>query len=206
MGVDQQFIEKYEESGRVGNWLIDNFYDAVLALANQALPVDTGNVMPRVLEMGCGAGFSTQRLHGGIGTRVQLEACDIGRTLARRAQQLNPRVPVTVRSVYDHGFDDKSFDLTFLLEVLEHLEDPEAALEQMRRITKSWMILSTPREPIWRALNMARFKYIKDLGNTPGHIQHWSSRELRKTVSAHFEIVSQRTPLPWTILLLRPRQ
>jgi hypothetical protein len=29
-----------------------------------------------------------------------------------------------------------------------------------------------PREPIWRIGNMARGRYLGDLGNTPGHIQH----------------------------------
>ena len=33
-----------------------------------------------------------------------------------------------------------------------------------------------PREPLWRGLNIARGAYLKDLGNTPGHLNHWSKR------------------------------
>jgi hypothetical protein len=60
-----------------------------------------------------------------------------------------------------------------------------------------------PREPIWRLLNMMRGKYIGSLGNTPGHLQHWSTSEFRKFVAPVFNVVEVRTPLPWTILLMQ---
>lgn len=205
MNVERQFTGKYEESGRIGTWLVDRFYRAVAELGSLALGESASTAPARALDMGCGAGFSTERLQRSLGGRIDLEACDVEISLAEKAKRRNPGTDVTVRSVYDPGFSDKSFELTFLLEVLEHLEQPQEALEQMRRITRSWLILSTPREPIWRALNIARGKYLLNLGNTPGHIQHWSSAQLGKEVSKHFEVVSRRTPLPWTILLLRPR-
>ena len=31
-----------------------------------------------------------------------------------------------------------------------------------------------PREPVWRVLNVARGRYVRWLGNPPGHIQHFS--------------------------------
>lgn len=205
METDRQFTGKYEEGGRVGRWLIERFYRAVIGFADRALAETSNSELPRALEMGCGAGFSTAKLQSALGARMKLEACDIGSSLVEQAVERNPEIPITVQSVYQPPFPDDSFELTFLLEVLEHLERPEAALEQMRRITKSWLILSTPREPIWRALNMARGKYLRDFGNTPGHIQHWSTRSLERQVSTHFEVVAQSTPLPWTVLLLRPR-
>ncbi len=42
-----------------------------------------------------------------------------------------------------------------------------------------FILLSVPKEPIWRICNMARGKYWKDLGNTPGHIQHWTKKILQ---------------------------
>jgi hypothetical protein len=53
---------------------------------------------------------------------------------------------------------------------------------------------------------MARGKYLLQGGNTPGHIQHWSSRGFVELVSRHFEVVKVRKPLPWTMLLCRPRR
>jgi len=62
-----------------------------------------------------------------------------------------------------------------------------------------------PREPIWRILNMARGKYWRALGNTPGHLQHWSRSGILGLLAEHFEIVEVRTPLPWTMVLCRAR-
>jgi len=60
-----------------------------------------------------------------------------------------------------------------------------------------------PREPIWRALNLARGKYVRDLGNTPGHLGHWSRRGFLELLGGRLEVVAVRTPLPWTMALCR---
>lgn len=90
-------------------------------------------------------------------------------------------------------------------EVLEHVADPEAALEILARLSRRWLLTSVPREPIWRVLNMARGKYLSDLGNTPGHLHHWSSNGFRTFIASRFDIVEIATPLPWTMILARPR-
>ena len=68
------------------------------------------------------------------------------------------------------------------------------------------MIISVPREPIWRFLNLLRGKYIKDLGNTPGHLQHWSSDKFVDLVSNYFEIIEVKKPFPWTMLLCKAKK
>jgi 2-polyprenyl-3-methyl-5-hydroxy-6-metoxy-1,4-benzoquinol methylase len=110
-----------------------------------------------------------------------------------------------VRSVYELEPERDSADLLVCCEVLEHLEDPDLALATLQRVATGHLILSVPREPIWRVLNMVRGKYLKSFGNTPGHIQHWSSSKFNELVGNYFDIVEIRTPLPWTMLLCRAR-
>ena len=62
-----------------------------------------------------------------------------------------------------------------------------------------------PREPLWRGLNMARGAYWKDLGNTPGHVNHWSKRSFVALLVAPRRGVEARSPFPWTMLLVRLR-
>jgi ubiquinone/menaquinone biosynthesis C-methylase UbiE len=102
-------------------------------------------------------------------------------------------------------FPADRFDLVLAIEVLEHVPDPEAALAEIARVARDRVVLSVPREPIWRAANLARGKYIGALGNTPGHIQHWSTRSFARLVGARFEVESVRTPLPWTMVAARVR-
>ena len=52
---------------------------------------------------------------------------------------------------------------------------------------------------------LARGKYLGDLGNTPGHVNHWSRRGFLGLLSRRFEIVEARTPLPWTMALCKRR-
>lgn len=198
---DAQFTGKYENAGAAARWLLDRFFDGVAGLV-RALPQPPG----RVLEVGCGAGFSTERLGRLLPSSAVLLASEYGGTLAASASLRNPRIPVARETAYALARPDRSFDLVFLLEVLEHLDDPPAALAELARVARGHVILSTPREPLWRALNMARGKYLPDLGNTPGHINHWSRRGLERVVSPWFEVIDRRSPVPWTILLLRPRR
>ena len=101
-------------------------------------------------------------------------------------------------------FADVSIDLVVGLEVLEHVPTPERALTEIARICRHAVIVSVPREPIWRIGNMARGRYLGDLGNTPGHINHWSARSFERFVAAEFELADTARPLPWTMVAARP--
>jgi 2-polyprenyl-3-methyl-5-hydroxy-6-metoxy-1,4-benzoquinol methylase len=100
-------------------------------------------------------------------------------------------------------FVDDEFDVATAIEVLEHVPDPAHTVAEMARVAQRWLLVSVPREPLWRALNMARGAYLKDLGNTPGHVNHWSKRSFVKLLARHGEVVEARSPFPWTMLLVR---
>ena len=53
---------------------------------------------------------------------------------------------------------------------------------------------------------MARGKYLSTLGNTPGHVQHWSRRAFARLVDRHFEVTAVHSPLPWTMVAARVRR
>ena len=48
---------------------------------------------------------------------------------------------------------------------------------------------------------MARGAYLSDLGNTPGHLNHWSANAFRNFVNDKAAVRARRTPLPWTMVL-----
>jgi hypothetical protein len=89
--------------------------------------------------------------------------------------------------------------------VLEHLADPVRALGVLARLAQPHLIVSVPREPLWRLLNVARGRYWPALGNTPGHLQHWSARRFLALLEDQLEVREVRLPLPWTMALCRRR-
>ena len=50
---------------------------------------------------------------------------------------------------------------------------------------------------------MARGSYWGSLGNTPGHVNHWSKRSFASMLSRHGTVEEARSPFPWTMLLVR---
>jgi SAM-dependent methyltransferase len=141
--------------------------------------------------------------------------------VSARLQQRWPKVPIAGVDLPDHElaahwigkahagafadiarlpFPDDSFDLVLAIEVLEHVPDPIGALVELDRVARRDLVLSVPRERIWCAANMARGKYLKDFGNTPGHINHWSKRGFAEMVGTTFTVRQVRSPFPWTMV------
>ena len=158
-------------------------------------------------EIGCGEGHWVLRWNE---TGLRARGCDFSGKIIdiARANAGRRGLPATLfeaRSIYDLDARHDGADLVVCCEVLEHLQHPAKALEALGRVVGRHLIVSVPREPLWRALNLARGKYVRRLGNTPGHLQHWSSAGFIHLVSEYFDIVEVRNPLPWTMLLCRPR-
>ena len=122
---------------------------------------------------------------------------------AEWAKRQAPNLTYQVMKAENLPFADGEFDVATAIEVLEHVPDPEHTVAEMARVASGWLLVSVPREPLWRGLNMARGAYIKDLGNTPGHLNHWSKRSFVKLLSQHGDVVHARSPFPWTMLLVR---
>ena len=119
----------------------------------------------------------------------------------RRAPNLEFRI---LRAQEPFPFAAGEFGLATAIEVLEHVPDPEHTVAEMARCARGGhLLVSVPREPLWRGLNMARGTYLRELGNTPGHLNHWSRRRFAALLSRHGEVVETRSPLPWTMLLVR---
>lgn len=155
-----------------------------------------------VLEVGCGEGHLAQALlaAGPAPSTFEITDLDIGQV----PDDLPAPLQAREADVYKLPYPDDSFDLVVCCEVLEHLEDPDAGLREVARVARHRVLLSTPWEPVWRAMNMARGKYLRELGNTPGHLQHFSRRGLERLADRHLSILQRRTPLPWTMLLGAP--
>jgi SAM-dependent methyltransferase len=177
--------DKYGTRNPIERRLVGGFFEQLESLLPAAAP-------PRILEIGTG--------EGEVAGRVAARYPD-----ALLATLDLPDHELSANVFGDAGrlpFPDATFDLVLAVEVLEHLPDPALALDELARVARpgATAILSVPSEPLWRAMNLARGKYVGDLGNTPGHIQHWTPGGFRRLVSRRFEVRSVRRPIPWTVL------
>ena len=193
--------DKYGSGNPVVKRIMAGFHNSLeelVAIAN-----------PRTIhEIGCGEGYwvANWARQGFEARGSDFSDTVIELARANAAEQKLAADLFTTRSIYDITPERDGAGLLVCCEVLEHLENPEQGLEALSRTIEQHLILSVPREPLWRILNMARGKYITSGGNTPGHIQHWSRRGFLRLVSKYFDIVEVRSPHPWTMVLCRPRR
>ncbi|HEY1451456.1 MAG TPA: class I SAM-dependent methyltransferase, partial [Solirubrobacteraceae bacterium] len=156
------------------------------------------------LDVGCGEGVLVHQW-----AREMPDARIVGIDLEEEsiqagwAERQAPNLEYRTMPAEDLPFAENEFDLACAIEVLEHVPDPEHTVAEMARCAERHLLVSVPREPLWRMLNMARGAYIPQLGNTPGHLNHWSKRSFAKLLSQHGEVVELRSPFPWTMLLVR---
>lgn len=189
--------DKYGTANPVERKVMANFF----ASLDQALP---GERPARILEVGAGEGEVVGRVIQARWPDVPTAVLDLPDP-ERIVQWRDRRLPGVFGSATQLPLPDRSVDLVLAIEVLEHVDDPAAALAEIARVAKHDVVLSVPREPIWRVLNVARGRYWKDLGNTPGHVNHWSSKGFTGLVSQHLEVTGTWQPLPWTLVRARPR-
>lgn len=160
-----------------------------------------------ILEVGCGEGAVTKILLNS--TSASVHSTDISGEIlseAQRAVECSPRITFEQCSIYDmEEKPEYQADLVVCCEVMEHLYAPQQGLRVTAALSSPYCIFSVPHEPLWRLLNLLRGSYWTDLGNTPGHVQHWSRRSFKTFISPFFEVIAVANPLPWTFILAKKR-
>lgn len=189
---------KYGASNPLVRRLMNGFF---LALSKHLALCDR---VETVLEVGCGEGEIAKVVRPTLQLRRYV-ASDLDEPMVHRAGSQVMQVDFLPADATSLPFRDGSFELIIGCEVLEHIKQPDQALAELVRVGSSWYVLSVPREPLWRGLNLARGKYVRAGGNTPGHVNHWSRRGFIKLVSQYLEIIEVTSPLPWTFITARKR-
>ena len=192
--------DKYTSANPLAALLTRRFLGALDRLVAEVAPTS-------LLDVGCGEGFVSERLARALPGRpvLAVDREPLPPAWARRAAA-NLRFDVADARALPYA--DGAFDLVCGIELLEQVPEPERALAELMRVAGSAVIVSVPREPVWRVLNCLRGAYLRWLGNPPGHINHFSRRAFVELAGAHGPPRAVRSPFPWTIVLLdapRPR-
>lgn len=186
------FYGEYNTRNPVARHLIQEFLGAFESLWKK-----TG--AKQAVEVGCGEGKLSMCLAAsGMQVRGFDIASDAIAEARKRAKAANLNIEFAAMSIQQMS-DIAPSPLVVCCEVLEHPDETDASLEALERLTSDWLLVNVPREPVWRVLNMARGKYIGQFGSTPGHVNHWSRSTFPRLDQTRFEVIEQRTPLPWAM-------
>jgi 2-polyprenyl-3-methyl-5-hydroxy-6-metoxy-1,4-benzoquinol methylase len=193
------YYDKYGSTNAITRRLMVGFEGALDGLLHRVEPAS-------ILDVGCGEGVVTERWARALPdsrlTGLDLQSAELAAQWATRSL---PNLTFLAGSATQLPFANDEFELVSGIEMLEHVPDPESVLAEMSRVASSHLLVSVPREPLWRALNMARGAYWAELGNTPGHVNHWSLAQFVEVCGRYGQVESVASPLPWTVVLIRLR-
>ena len=189
--------DKYGSTNPVVRRLMASFDQSLDELFGQARPGS-------VLDVGCGEGVLSARWAERIGGG-RIVGIDLPDPKLEAHWRTHPQANLEFTSgrAEELPFERGEFELVAAIETLEHVSDPERAVAELARVASRHVLASVPREPLWRMLNLARGAYVRQLGNTPGHLNHWSKDGFAGLLARHGELLEVRSPFPWTMVLLR---
>jgi SAM-dependent methyltransferase len=159
--------------------------------------VRSGEVM---LDVGCGSGTSLLEAKALGATAYGIEADP-------NVKAISTALGLTIHfgSLQDYPFPEHSFDLIVMNQVIEHLPEPDLALEMLReRLTSNGrMVLVFPNtSSLLRRLSGNRWINW----HIPYHLHHFDRKSFERMArNCGFEVVRARTITPnvWTLLQLR---
>ena len=190
--------QKYQEieQSRVLSALLRNLYRRVEREAEAFAPQS-------VLDAGCGEGHALRYLR----LPEQYLGIDGNPECVAICRERFPSRHFEVGSIYDVAPEPARFDVVLALEVLEHLDDPRAAVAALTRAARKGVVLSVPFEPIFQVGNALRGKYRATWGNHPEHVQHWGPRGFSRFLRSTGTLDDVRVGIagPWLVASGRPR-
>ncbi len=160
------------------------------------------------LDVGCAEGHMLFYLHKrkAIG---DMTAVDIDEEKLEYAKKHYPFCTYKKGDINSLDFEDHTFDYIIAAEILEHLPDPELALNELRRISKkgAFILISVPYEPFFHWGNIVRGQHLKRGGKTPSHVNFWNRNEFKKFINDFILIEKEHhiKTFPWMVFLGRFR-
>lgn len=191
-------FDKYGSRNPIVRYLMRGFHDSLSSMI-----AVTGAT--EIHEVGCGEGnLSISLAEQGMKVIASDFSEQVIKIARENAEMAGVDIGFKVASIYDLTSADAA-NLILCSEVLEHLDDPFPAIRVLHDLANPFLIASVPNEPLWRVLNMVRLSYVSRLGNTPGHVQHWSRGSFLQFLSSHFDVMDVLTPIPWVMVLCRAK-
>lgn len=156
---------------------------AMLAIL-QTLPLQR----PRILDMGCGTGWFTEKL-AGMGEATGVELSEVAVSLARSRY---PHATFAAGNVLEMPLPVAHFDVVVSLEVIAHVAEQGRYLERAAQVLKpqGHLIITTVNKFVHDRLDWEE--------DSPGHIRYWlDRRSFRQLLRRHgFRVLRMTSVIP----------
>jgi len=183
---------KYTARNPAIRWLTQRW---VANLDQQLARIAAQGAAGAALEVGCGEGVIAAKLHQRFGEVVALDLPDAG-LRAHWRQRPGPRF--LHADAHALPFGDDRFGWWSPPRSSSTCPTPPGGSRSWPGWAGRHLVLSVPQEPLFRACNLLAGRYVGALGNTPGHLNHWTRRGFVRFVAGVAEVREVTSPFPWT--------
>ena len=168
---------KHEKQGLIARWHLRSVMESIYRLVAVTKP-------RTVLDAGCGEGFVSGYMHQ-RNSALRITGIDYSPEAVKFARsRFGDVAEFQVGSLLNLPFPDETFDTVVCSEVLEHIDDYETAMSEIKRVACNYVVITVPNEPYFKWLNnlaqAARFSL------DPGHVNFWTHRQFRSYMRSHF--------------------
>lgn len=185
--------DQYAKGG-LGRWHWDRRDQIALALVRPSDQI--------IVEIGCGEGITLEKLHRRFPDRRIMgidnlpENIDICKKFGCNAE---------AGDVYRLPLPSGSVDFVLFMEVIEHLEHPETAVQEIRRILVPGgrLVMAFPNDAMFKLARILTLR-IREAAYDPGHVRQWTPQEMRVLLNRNgfTTVFSQNIPFYfWPISL-----
>ena len=195
---DRFQTKKYRAKNPIKRALIKRFVAKVEEL------FEAGEAPKSVLEIGVGEGF----LSGHLSERhpqTRFSGVDLNQRDLDLLAEKFPNIERYCANIYDLSALPGGYDLIICAEVLEHVDDPQRALEQIQKLRPERVILTVPHEPWFMLSNLAMGKNLTRLGTDIEHVNHFTVSSFRRLLARQLELSTVTTSYPWILAAGRPK-
>ena len=150
-----------------------------------------GNDDRRIIDLGCGEGITIEKL-----LKAFPSSNVLGFDLLNENIAICRRHGLPVRQADAGRLDlpDGAADVVLFMEVIEHLDHPEAAMAEIRRILKprGKAIVVYPNDGFFRLARMLTLRFTEARFD-PGHVKQWTPRSMAVFLrESGFEVTTAR--------------
>jgi len=156
----------------------------------------------RVIDLGCGEGITLEEL---LRRFPEKRCLGIDLNIDSLKTCKSYLLPVVCGDVCHLSLKEESVDCCLLMDVIEHLSQPEKLLEEVFQALKPGgsLILIFPNDKMFFLSRLIFFKF-KEAFYDSGHVKKWNPKEMKGLLEERGYKISCRTNLPfffWPISL-----
>ena len=182
-------IRKYKTKNPLKKYVIANFLNNIITELNECNP-------KTVLDVGSGEGIASNMIRKNVNANMDMMDISIDNLkIAKRYVKSNK----ICGSIYNLPFRDNAYDTIMCLEVLEHLDEPAKAFKEIKRVSRSYAVISVPNTLIFRMGNLLSLKNLSRFGEDRDHKISFNNRTFKKMLQREFRHVEVTKKHFWLI-------